>query len=300
MILTLFNGVYSIYEYLTFNGNYENIWRYQSLLNSKMEVNSNYNEAQLAYQMVRDDNLRAAGFLVSALIAAYIYGFIAIHLICNILIFKKSKRVFLDGMLLFAYIVFSYITQVRTSFLMVIIALLFIYSLKLVKSGKAKQALAIGASVLLVTGLFAFLSSNVGVKDASSLGRIAQYNTFFSNLTLLGGGLGSYPRSFDSFYIYSILELGVFSLLLYFTLFRMSVSRKKPSLEQKRFGIYTLLQFSLFLFVCSFQHISGSMYYFLIVFLLSYNHLSSERKEVSLRSPLPLRMVNGTSYEARN
>ena len=189
--ISLFNGVYSIYEYVTFNGSYENIWRYQSLLSSKMEVNSDYNEAQLAYQMVRDDNLRAAGFLVSALIAAYIYGFIAIHLICNILIFKKSRRVFLDGMLLVAYIVFSYITQVRTSFLMVGIALLFIYSLRLVKSGKAKQAVAIGASVSLVTGLFVFLSSNVGVKDASSLGRIDQYNTFFSNLTLLEIGRAS-------------------------------------------------------------------------------------------------------------
>ncbi|MDR8363978.1 hypothetical protein [Pseudomonas sp. JL3] len=300
VLLTLFNGVYSIYEYMAFNGNYENIWRYQSLLNSKMEVNSDYNEAQLAYQMVRDDNLRAAGFLVSALIAAYIYGFIAIHLICNILVFKKSRRVFLDGMLLVAYIVFSYITQVRTSFLMVGIALLFIYSLKLVKSGKAKQAVAIGASVSLVTGLFVFLSSNVGVKDASSLGRIAQYNTFFSDLTLLGGGLGSYPRSFDSFYIYSILELGVFSLILYYTLFRMSVTRKNPSLEQKRFGIYTLLQFSLFLFVCSFQHISGSMYYFLIVFLLSYNHLSTERKEHYLKNNLPFRVVNPISYEVRH
>lgn len=271
------NGVVAVHEYITYTGNYESLWRYQSLLDSKLSINDGYNTGQLIYQIVRDDKLRASGFLVSALIASYIYGFFLVKIVCDIFILKKKNKIVTNILFFILYLIFSYVTMVRTGILMVGIAIVLIFIFKLIKSDRLRKLSAIAFSLSLVSLLFLYLSSDFDfIKDASSQGRISQYVIFFKDFTPLGHGLGSYPGAFDSFYIYSLLELGFGAIAFIVILISLAIStvaseRVESNQLNKRLQLCILVQLVVFLFVCSFQHISGSVYYTLLILYIVYN-----------------------------
>ncbi|ATM74544.1 hypothetical protein CRN79_01205 [Serratia fonticola] len=286
-VMATINGVVAVHEYITYTGNYESLWRYQSLLDSKLRVNDSYNTGQLIYQIVRDDNLRASGFLISALIASYVYGFFLVKIICDIIILKKKNNMMFNIFYFLLYLLFSYVTMVRTGVLMVVIAFVIILIFKLISSDKLRKISAIIFSLSLVSLLFLYLSSDFEFsKDASSQGRLLQYITFFNDFTPLGRGLGSYPGAFDSYYIYTLLELGIGAIIFIFVLISLATSVAKndeavSNQMNKRLRLCVLVQLAIFLFVCSFQHIAGSVYYTLLILYIVYNSKLKYKTSVS-------------------
>lgn len=220
LFILILNGCVSAVDYLSFDGDYKSIWRYQSLLMSKQELYANYDE-QLVYQFVRGGQLRSSGFIVSPLNASYLYAFASIYFLWRLCSLQRKgflKFLFATTLMLF----FIYITQVRSGFLMLIFALVMLLFLSFVKDEGLKRASTLLVPMLAFLAIIFYLLIGVGVGiDSSTLGRISQYELFITQMELLGHGLGSYTKMFDSMIIYSFLELGILSLVVFFTMFKM-------------------------------------------------------------------------------
>lgn len=290
-VLLVINGIYSLVEFLTYTGEFQSYWRYRSLLKSKLGLNSDYNENQLFYQIVRGDDIRSSGFIVSALAAGYLYGFLAIYYLTAAIeatYIPRRIRLFLFSM---AFLGFSYLTQVRTSFMMIGVAIGIIGLMKMIRSSKINAKVAYLVPVAMMLILYVYLTSSISLfKDASSQGRLVQYQTLINSFTVIGKGLGSYPRSFDSYYIYTLLEMGVFAFLIYYLFYQIMVDQRL----RRRSNLHVYTQFAIFLFICSFQHVSGSLYYLSFMLLLSMNDLNKKRQV----SQPQRRMINQPMYES--
>lgn len=273
-VLLVINGIYSLIEFLTYTGEFQTYWRYRSLLKSKLGLNSEYNENQLFYQIVRGDDIRSSGFIVSALAAGYLYGFLAIYYLTAAIeatYIPRRIRLFLFSL---AFLGFSYLTQVRTSFMMIGVAVGIIAMMKMIRSSKINAKLAFVVPIVMMAFLYLYLTSGLSLfKDASSQGRLVQYQTLINSFTVIGKGLGSYPRSFDSYYIYTLLEMGFFAFLIYYLFYKMMVDQRL----YRKSNLHVYTQFAIFIFICSFQHVSGSLYYLSFVLLLTMNDLSKRR-----------------------
>ena len=123
------------------------------------------------------------------------------------------------------------------------------------------------------------------ILDASSAGRILQYQYLMSNLSILGEGLGANVGKFDSFYIYSFVDLGLMAcalLGLFISWFKYFPLRKGRYFTLESKG-YPMLQMSYVIFfpVLAVQHVASSLYYFSIVLFAS---LICKANKVSLQT----------------
>lgn len=267
LFVLMVNGGLSVWDYMNFDGDYKAYWRYQSLLASKSELYQAYNESQLVYQMVRDENLRSSGFIVSALTASYLYAFAAVSLLWHLLTFKKVS--FIGSLFAFlSLLAFIYVTQVRSGFVMVFFGFLMILLYKVVVSDLIKKLylFIVPGIAFLVMLVYLLHGSGAGI-DSSSLGRLDQYQLFITEFVLLGQGLGSFPGMFDSLLVYVFLEAGVVAFLIFYIIFKHlnHGERGRPS----KYSDLIYLQMSVFLFLATFQHVAGSAYYFLFIFYLT-------------------------------
>lgn len=263
-LILFINGGFSLWDYVVFDGDYEGFWRYQSLLASKAELYVDHNEGQLIYQMVRDGNLRSSGFLVSALIASYLYAFAAIYLMARLLV--RRKEYFFSSFIGFVFLnAFIYITHVRAGFLMVAFAFVVFsfYKMFFLQSVKKITVLILPGAAFLLMLFYLSYGRGVGV-DHSSLGRLNQYVFFMGNFSPLGYGLGSFPSMFDSFFVYAFLELGVLSMAIFYLMYRLLAWRGAAHPVWHRDLVN--VQFAVFMFLATFQHVAGSAYYFLFLF----------------------------------
>lgn len=265
IFLLLINGALSVWDYLEFDGNYEDLWRYQSLLQSKAALyRDHFNEDQLVYQLVRDGQLRSSGFLVSALTASYLYAFVAIYFLFRITQIRLSSLA-VDLLVFLMFLFFIYVTKVRAGYVMVVFALIMfcVYGVLVKKELKYLAVFLFPLCAFLLLSFYLLYGGGFGI-DASSLGRIAQYEVLVDRFKIIGSGLGSFPGMFDSLYIYKLLELGVFSLLVFYVLYKTILD----DIRVARYLDLIYVQFSVFLFLATFQHIAGSAYYFFFIFYL--------------------------------
>ncbi|WP_375057339.1 hypothetical protein [Zobellella sp. DQSA1] len=263
IFMVMLNGMISVWDYATFSGDYESIWRYQSLLQSKLELYQNYNPGQLVYQVIRGDELRSSGFIVSALTASYIYAFCAIFFLYQLLGMRKEFFVF-NVVLFFFMLAFIYVTQVRAGFLMVFFSffVMFFYKFSHCLNLKKITMFLVPSVTFLLMVFYLMTGEGIGI-DSSSLGRLVQYNYLALEFNLVGYGLGSFPGMFDSFFIYTLLEMGMLSFLLLYVIYKMLTSAVSHYYRD-----FVYAQFSTFIFLCTFQHVAGSVYYFFFIFYL--------------------------------
>lgn len=264
------NSIYSIIEYVSFTGEYEELWRYKLLFEAKSIANNEFDEHFLQYQLVRGDELRASGFFVSALLSGFFTALAAILITNKIINNRYSFFTVINVILLLIFMISMYVSQVRTSYIiyfLAIISALFFKKRKFPTYAFVFYLVSVPAFIFFL-GLF-FKSS----LDASSAGRIIQYLYLFENFSFLGDGLGGNVGKFDSFYIYSFMDLGVmvgvllFLFVSWFSRFPIK-SNAFFSLEKNGFPLIQMAYVSFFP-ILAVQHIASSLYYFTIVVFAS-------------------------------
>lgn len=264
--ILMLNGFVSIWDYIWFTGDYEEYWRYQSLMVSKENVyGERFNASQLVYQLVRDGELRSSGFVVSALTASLLYAFYAIYFLFQFLVLKRN--IFWALFFFLLSMIFIYVTNVRAGFLMVIFSFFMILLQKIFRAEPLRRFSVFIAPLIAFLSIWIYLALGRGYGiDASALGRLDQYQFFFKEFIFLGHGMGSFPKMFDSFFIYAALEVGGVALILPYIIFKLF----RSAAADNKFDGSNLyyIQFSVFIFVCMFQHVAGSAYYFLFLFYL--------------------------------
>lgn len=263
------NSIFSIYEYYTFSGDYTSVWRYDLLLEAKTIKNSEFDEHFLQYQLVRGEKLRSSGFFVSALSSGFFTALAAIILTNSIINNKLGIKSIMLVFLLLCFLVSMYTSQVRTAYIIYFLAIIIALFFKNKKFHlKYFYLYVLGIPVFILLAGIVMQSS----LDASSAGRILQYKFLFENVSLLGQGLGANVGRFDSFYVYSFIELGFFAIILFLffvSWFNFFPIRGAEHLNLESNG-YPLLQaiFVTFFPVLAVQHIASSLYYFIITILV--------------------------------
>ncbi len=270
IFLAILIMAFGFYEFFTFDGDYTKTWRYEQLLELKLEQNPEQSPELVAHllanQFIRNGELRVASIFISALDYSLFLGFFSIFIINYFFVRKNLLYLILFFLTVFAL----YTTNVRTGFIILILGLFLSYSL----SSRVRLLYKFSFILPILTIAFSFMYIILGgfLNDASSIGRLDQYSYLFKNLSVLGSGLGSYTARFDSFYIYIFLTFGTATLLfLYF--FYIVISRlarsysqlKKPgSNPLARFFVkFSLVYILVMLYVFTFQHTAGSVNYFL-------------------------------------
>ena len=115
IVLALISTLFACYEYVNYDGNYASIWRYELLLQAKIQQSEDFLEHFVSYQLVRGNNLRASAFFVSALEFAFFLSVAAIFIVRRIKEENKiNNTLFLCGCLLLL-LCGMYVSQVRTS-----------------------------------------------------------------------------------------------------------------------------------------------------------------------------------------
>jgi hypothetical protein len=270
IIVCFINSIYSIYEYFTFDGNFTENWRYDLLLEAKLSNNADFKSHFMEYQLTRGSELRSSGFFASALASGYFTALASILVTNRIINYRLDLSSICYVIILFLFLVSMYVSQVRTAFIIYFLTLLFAYLLSSYRIKKIFFVIYVLCIpfLILFTGLIF-----VNYLDPSSLSRIMQYQSLATNFSLLGAGLGGHVGKFDSFYIYSIVDLGVFSILLlllfikYFEFLPISKSNFL-SLETKKIPIIQSTYLTVFP-VFAVQHVASSLYYLLIIMLIS-------------------------------
>lgn len=267
--LILFVG---LYQYFTFNGDIESIWRYAYLLQANKEMNPNYQEHFINYQLIRNGDIRVSSIFISALDFSYYLSFFSF--LIYILFLQNKKTIYL---LLFLIINFGiYTAQVRTGFILLFISIFIYHLLKLNKNYYNRIAYAMPFIFIVITFLYMLIGG--GLNDSSTLGRLVQYDTLINNFTLLGSGLGKYTFTFDSLYIYLFLTYGIFSILL--ILFQLKLIKtllyiytNRLLYSNNRYEIIFIEFMSVYnlsvLYLFAFQHTLGSPTFFLL-YLFSF------------------------------
>ncbi|MFT6842906.1 MAG: hypothetical protein ACJASR_001679 [Psychroserpens sp.] len=283
ILVCLINSIYSIYEYVFFNGNYTDLWRYNLLLEAKQSNNADYIERFLQYQVMRGSELRSSGFFVSTLASGFFSALASILVTNRIINYKLNFSSICYGAILFLFLLSIYVSQVRTAFVIYFLALLLAYLSKFYRINKTCFVAYVFCLPFLV------LTAGVifkGSLDASSVGRIFQYQSLLNDFSVLGAGLGGHVGKFDSFYIYSFVDLGVFSILLFWLFIKyydyLPISKfDYLTTEGKNIPIIQGAYLTFFP-VLTVQHVASSLYYFsiiILVSLISKEHIEKNNNE---------------------
>lgn len=250
----------AIYQYVTFDGDYTNVWRYDPLLDAKLEQNEFFAERFMQYQIVRNDNLRSSGVFYSALEFSYFAGFFA--LLSFVYMIKEYRVGF--RLMYFMLMVFliggCYVSGTRSSFLFLGFGSLMSLWVAITRFNSSEVLYGITALACLTT--FGFIALNPDVMDASVLGRLDQYRYLVNNYSLLGNGYSS--KTFDSFYIYLTNSVGVMAVAFFIILHRTFNIGKTES-QTPQTGTICAIFFPAagmaILYLMSFQFFAGSFIY---------------------------------------
>ena len=261
--------LYGFYEYIVFDGTLSSIWRYEFLLQAKRELNPDFLDHKVLYQVLRDGSIRVASIFISALDWAFYLATFGILIF--IMILKLRNFYFIP---LFIVILFSlYISQVRTGFILLslAIAIYFLINSRI----KIIRRLSFYVPFIAIIGTFLIMLTGSSLNDSSTLGRLVQHFQLITEFTVFGSGMGKYAFSFDSLYIYMFLTYGVFSILFFY--FQYWIINKliilNKNIRKINFNRYeiVLTQFiiifhlvSLYLF--AFQHTLGAPTFFILYF----------------------------------
>lgn len=269
VFFTFANGVAAILQYVNYGGNIENTWRYELIQASWEHSNIKHHERFMNYQIEREGDLRASGYMSSALLFGFVAAFAVVMSFFKL---HQAKTLALKAMWLAVgatLLVSVYVSQVRTAFF--IVAFSIMYS-KFSGSIKSKERLGVivflMAPVVVIMGGYLFSA----YMDQSVQGRVVQYNELFSGFSIFGDGLGANVGRFDSFYIYAIRDVGIFALapILYLLYLVKNIEYPMafPSTSSRKI-FYTMVASVLTISsVMAVQHVAGSLFYFAVVFML--------------------------------
>jgi hypothetical protein len=261
--------LYGLYEYIVFDGTVSSIWRYEFLLQAKRELDPDFLDHRVLYQVLRDGSIRVASIFISALDWAFYLATFGILIF--IMILKLRNFYFIP---LFIVILFSlYISQVRTGFILLSLAIVIYF---LINSRiKIIRRLSFYVPFIAIIGTFLVMLTGSSLNDTSTLGRLVQHFQLITEFTVFGSGMGKHAFSFDSLYIYIFLTYGVFSILFFYLQYwiinkLIIVNNNISKLNFNRYET-VLVQFmivyhlvSLYLF--AFQHTLGSTTFFILYF----------------------------------
>tara|TARA_B110000196_G_scaffold87258_2_gene75682 strand:+ start:4614 stop:5942 length:1329 start_codon:yes stop_codon:yes gene_type:complete len=268
--LSLVNAIYAILQYISYTGHLEDAWRYDLLLEARelRGVNEGLNAHFLQYQIERNSNLRASGFMVSALSFGYFTSLAFVFSIWKLI--TSSKLLVRLIWLLISVFLFAgiYTSQVRTALIIPLLSFIIFYWINIYRPHQktilwvtlfSPLFIALG-SILLADGL-----------DTSSMGRIIQYSNLLSDFKIFGYGLGSYLGKFDSYYIHILMTIGLFAFIpLSYFVYKLKNLISVSNANANDRSLMIALSLSIVLFSVFFvQHIASSLYYFLSILLIS-------------------------------
>lgn len=263
LTLSFLSSVLAIYNYLTFNGDYTSEWRYELLLQAKLNQSEDFLEHFVSYQLMRDGNLRASGFFVSALEFAF---FSATCLILAMIKYKslnsiKSKIGYIS--LITVLFIGIYCSQVRTAYIIIILYFLINLMMRLMRNRFfLYRVIAISLPFVVVSFLILFHA----LLDTSAASRYYQYREVFTSINfIIPAGLGAFKQQYDSYFLYLIANMGLFGFVVIFYIYKRAISKSKYEIQQ--FTSHTILFITVF-FVMSMQHVAGTFYYILILTFL--------------------------------
>jgi len=261
--------LYGFYEYIVFDGTVDSIWRYEFLLQAKKDLNPDYLDHRVLYQVLRDGSIRVASIFISAL--DYSFYLATFGILIFIMILKLRNIYFIP---LFIIILFSlYISQVRTGFILLFLGIVIYFLIN--SKIKIIYLLSFCVPVIAIIGTFLVMLTGNSLNDTSTLARLVQHYQLINEFTVFGSGMGKYAFSFDSLYIYVFLTYGVFSILFFYIQYwiinkLIIVNNNIRKINFNRYEI-VLVQFmivyhlvSLYLF--AFQHTLGSPTFFILYF----------------------------------
>lgn len=279
-LLVFINFAFASYNYFTFDGEYQSLWRYQFKIEREYAKlkEAMYGFKSISNDFVRGGNLRASGFLISTLEYGITLSFIFVISLISYLKIKVQNRGLLIVVMILC-LVGIYTTQTRTAYGIVIMSFIIYFASVWFK----KSFPLIVVPIFFIVLTFIAIAFKVpGVDEASSFGRVIQYLEFFKNFQLFGVGLGSSLRTtFDSFYlsvftVYGVL--GIFYLIIVFYPFNKIVSyfKSKENFIKSENGevdvfdvlmISTMIFYSVSIFVLSIQYSVSSFQVFLLELL---------------------------------
>jgi len=272
------NSAFAVLQYYTFSGDFESTWRYDFLLQEALRADSDFETRLMEYQIVRDGNLRSSGVFASALQFSYSAALACFYFYCRSSDLFRRGRIFTAvgcGALMILCAWGVYVSQVRASLIIVLVsAALHAICFSTRDGGRFKAGIAIAIGVGAVVVFAWALTFHASAFDASVQGRIPQYAYLVQNFIAAGHGVGSFRSKFDSYYIYGFLTFGivfagwiVYVLRVYWRSFggRMAEWRSPGDVMLRGFMFSSVIPM---LVVCSFQHVSGSLYYQVIWMLL--------------------------------
>lgn len=261
--------LYGFYEYSVFDGTADSVWRYKFLLHAKKELNPDFLDHMVLYQILRDGSIRVSSLFISALDFSFYLATFGILIFIMIL---KLKRIFFIP--LFIVVIFSlYISQVRTGFILLLLGVLIYFLIN--SKIKVIYRLSFYIPFIAIIGTFLVMLTGSSLNDTSTLGRLVQYYQLITEFTVFGSGMGKYAFNFDSLYIYVFLTYGVFSILFFYMEYwiinkLIIVNNNFSNLNFNPYEI-VLTQFmivyhliSLYLF--AFQHTLGAPTFFILYF----------------------------------
>lgn len=262
IVLALISTLFACYEYVNYDGNYASIWRYELLLQAKIQQSEDFLEHFVSYQLVRGNNLRASAFFVSALEFAFFLSVAAIFIVRRI---KEENNInntlFLFGCLLLL-LCGMYVSQVRTS---MIVFFIFIAVMSLSYFMEVKKSFVISLLYFFPTLVLIILVLFHNYLDTSTAGRYFQYlDVLTSSSSIIPQGLGTFRQKYDSYFLYLISNMGVFGVGILFFIFKGITKAIDRSDLTVSILIMTVP------FVMTMQHVAGTFYYIVILTLFYY------------------------------
>lgn len=270
-ILALFNVVYAMIQYYSFNGDLSELWCYQY-----GEGDGEQNAIdKSSFNFIRNDKLRAIGVFVSSITLTTFFATVMILSVINL---KKILSIPIAIILLYGI----YLTQTRVGFVAIFLMIGLICFKKIFR--KAKLGVMITIPIMAI--VFTFGSIFIGnIDDLSALGRIIQYAKIPELFTLIGYGVGNEEHvlvRFDSLYISVLMAMGVFSIgYLYYFIY---ISRIIYGYADKLSYSVSLFAISC-LYLFAFQFMAGSAT-FKILFLLIYIIIAQHNEKRTINSSL--------------
>lgn len=237
------------------------------------------------YNLVREGKLRATSVFVSPIIFAQFLSIISAFLLSYYVKMIRKQRLLV--LVLFLISVYGILlSQVRAGLIFLILSFFFIFILR-----KFRQFYFLLYFVPIFLVVITFLSLILfQVGDSSSLGRLTQYKELFSNLSIIGYGLGD-PKSivnYDSLIISSITAFGVLGIF-YFKLHTILIKKIyfiekfNTHISSSNFiGLALLGCFSGFIYFIFFHYTIGSTplrFVYFICFFYLYKFYEDDRND---------------------
>lgn len=277
LTLSIFTGIFGFFQKMSFYG-VRSLWFFD-FFNRESQNPVLYGAANY----IRNGMLRVTGVFVSPI--TYTITLSISVIIISALLLDKSKKI--SSKIFFAIVLLFVIycqhnSQTRVGYIVDVIGVAAVAYSSFFKA-RLRNILLLPSVV--VAGTFAFLLLGL-TKDESAIGRLAQYNAFFSYFNILGAGFGSpfVNVYFDTFFLSVGLLYGIFVILplamLYkFNKYAFEIWTRK--LVDNYFAIAVIAVSATFIYSFTFQFIAGSYpykLYFLLLFLIFENDKSPAKE----------------------